>query len=109
MSTPIQIRVCQIDTCSEPVPASLSPQGICLLHYLDQAFTKVDTALALCQRGGTPDSSTLDWLLTQGDFAVSLLSKGGAQSSEQRGKLLELLLCLSNVRECLRARQGSTS
>ena len=103
-----QIRTCHIDTCSEVVPASLAPQGICLIHYLDLAFTRVDAALTFCQSGGTPDSSTLDWLLAQGDFAVTLLSKkDGARTSDQRGRLLELLLCLANVRECLRQRAGS--
>lgn len=108
MGTASQIRMCRIDTCSEPIPLPLSQQGVCLLHYLDRAFTKVDEALALCQRGGTPDAATLDWLLIQGDFAVGLLSKGTARSSEQRGRLLEFLLCLANVRECMRHRTNST-
>ena len=108
LPTSTQIRVCHIDACSEAVPASLTPQGICLIHYLEEAFTKVDTALTFCQSGGTPDSATLDWLLEQGDFAVALLSKkDGARTSDQRGRLLELLLCLANVRECLRQRAGS--
>ena len=109
MSTSSQIRVCRVDACSEPVPFGLAPQRVCLIHYLDQAFTKVDAALTLCQRGGTPDSPTLDWLLSQGDFAVGLLSNGNARSSEERGRLLELLLCLANVRECLRQRVGSSA
>lgn len=110
LPTSTQIRVCQIDACSEVVPIALAPQGICLIHYLEEAFTRVDAALTFCQSGGTPDSSTLDWLLLQGDFAVALLSKkDGVRSSDQRGRLLELLLCLANVRECLRQRAASNA
>jgi hypothetical protein len=108
--TSTQIRVCNIDACSQVVPASLAPQGVCLIHYLEEAFTKVDSALTFCQNGGTPDSSTLDWLLAQGDFAVALLSKkDGAPTSDERGRILELLLCLANVRECLRQRAASNA
>ena len=110
LPTSTQIRVCQIDACSEVVPIALAPQGICLIHYLEEAFTRVDSALTFCQSGGMPDSSTLDWLLLQGDFAVALLSKkDGVRSSDQRGRLLELLLCLANVRECLRQRAASNA
>ena len=96
-------RNCQIDACCKPVPMALAPQGVCLDHYLDEAFTRAAAALQICQQGNPLDPRTVDWLLAQGDFTVQLLSKASNMHSlQQRSRLLELLLCLTNVQEYLR-------
>jgi len=98
-----QTRACQAAACSAPVPPGLRQHGVCLSHYLDDAFTRVAQTLELCQIGQPLEPETVDWLIEQGDFAVRLLSGGGmAKSSEERAKLLELLLCLANVQEYVR-------
>jgi hypothetical protein len=95
-----QTRACQVGACSHRVPVTLAQQGVCLAHYLDNAFARVASALEMRRRGRSLDSSTLDWLQEQGDFTVQLLSKGGhAQNVAERSRLLELLLCLANVQE----------
>ena len=59
--------------------------------------------LELCQQSQFLSPETIDWLIEQGDLAVRLLSeKGMAKFSEERSKLLELLLCLANVQEYVR-------
>jgi hypothetical protein len=76
---------------------------VCLNHYLGDAFTRVAQTLELCQQGQPLDRETIDWLIEQGDLAVRLLSeKGMAKLSQDRAKLLELLLCLANVQEYVR-------
>ena len=96
-------RHCQIDACCKPVPTVLAQQGVCLDHYLDEAFTQTAAALRLCQQGQPLDPRTIDWLLAQGDFTVQLLAKSNnMQSLQQRSRVLELLLCLTNVHEYLR-------
>ena len=91
----------------ERVPQTLTQQGVCLGHYLDEAFTRVSRALELCRRGQPLDPAVLDWLLEQGDFTVRLLSRNDLmQSSEQRSRLLELLLCLANVQRVRAASCG---
>ena len=103
MSLSVSYRTCQIDACCQRVPANLAQQGVCLNHYLDEAFTRTAAALQLCQQGQPVDPGLLDWLLAQGDFAVQLLSKEShADSVEQRSRLLELLLCLTNIQEYVR-------
>lgn len=98
-----QPRTCQAAACSKPVPLCLSRQGVCLGHHLDAAFTRVAQALHTCQQGQPIDASTIDWMTEQGDLAVKLLSqKNVANYSEDRAKLLELLLCLANVQEYVR-------
>jgi len=54
-----QSRACQTAACSAPVPASLVRHGVCLSHYLDEAFTRVARTLQLCQQGQPLDSGTL--------------------------------------------------
>jgi hypothetical protein len=85
------------------VPAALAQYGVCLSHYLDDAFSQAAGALRTCQQGQPLDPRTVDWLLEQGDFTVQLLAKASTmQSLEQRSRMLELLLCLTNVHEYLR-------
>jgi hypothetical protein len=63
----------------------------------------VAQTLELCQQGQPLDSETIEWLIEQGDIAVRLLSGDGmAKLSDERTKLLELLLCLANVQEYVR-------
>jgi hypothetical protein len=76
---------------------------MCLSHYLEQAFTRVSKALESCGRGEALDTQTAAWLKAQGDLAVQMLASGGmTRTSEQRARLLDLLLCLANANECIR-------
>jgi hypothetical protein len=105
-----QSRACQTAACSALVPPSLIRHGVCLNHYLDDAFTRVSRTLELCQQGHPLDSSTLEWLTDQGDLAVRLLSQDGmTKVSSERVKLLDLLLCLANVQEYIRHHSISKS
>jgi hypothetical protein len=73
---------------------------------LDEVFTRISAVQERCRQSELPDSRTLTWLSQQGDLAVTLLSGGGPDSSEDRSRLLELLLCLANLHESLRRRQS---
>ena len=109
MAVLTQTRVCRVGACSAPVPIPLHRQGVCLTHHLDEIFTRVSAVQQRCQQGETPDSRTVHWLGQQGDLAVRLLSGDGTSSSEERTRLLELLLCLANLHECLRRRANKTA
>ena len=101
-----QLRVCRIGACSLAIPPELSRQGVCLTHYLDEAFTRISAVQERRRQGEWPDSRTLTWLTQQGDLAVTLLSGDAPESSEDRARLLELLLCLANLHESLRRPQS---
>jgi hypothetical protein len=101
-----QVRVCRIGACSSPIPAALSRQGVCLSHHLDEIFTRISAVEERCRQGELPDARTLSWLTQQGDLGVTLLSGDGPDSSEDRARLLELLLCLANLHESLRRTQS---
>ncbi len=82
---------------------ALAQEALCLDHYIEQAQTRLQAALELCQQCGPVDLHTLDWLLADADFILqSLAQNGGSYASSQRDKLLELLLRLSNLQEYLR-------
>lgn len=101
-----QTRVCRIGACSAPIPATLARQGTCLAHYLDEVFTRISAVEERCRQGKLPDGRTLNWLSQQGDLAVTLLSGDSPESSEDRTRLLELLLCLANLHEIMRGLQS---
>jgi hypothetical protein len=76
---------------------------MCLSHYLEQAFTRVSKALESCGRGEMLDPQTTAWLKSQGDFAVQMLASSGmTQTSDERARLLDLLLCLANANDLIR-------
>jgi hypothetical protein len=100
-----QVRVCRIGACSMAIPVTLARQGVCLAHYLDEVFTRISAVQERCRQNELPDSRTLSWLREQGDLAVTLLSGEGPESSEDRARLLELLLCLANLHESMRRPQ----
>ena len=96
-------RTCQVDACSQRVPAILARHSMCLSHYLDAAFTRTASALQICQQGHPIEPQVLDWLVEQGELAVQLLSREDEpHSQDERSRLLELLLCLTNIQEYVR-------
>jgi hypothetical protein len=108
VGTGTQTRTCQVGACSKRIPANLSLQGVCLSHYLEQAFTRVSRAVETCDRGESLDNLTAAWLKAQGDFAVQMLASGGmTQTSDERARLLDLLLCLANANELIREHSAS--
>jgi len=102
-----QVRACRVGACSTPIPPKLSRQGVCLSHHLDEVFTRISAVEERCRLGELPDAQTLSWLTQQGDLAVTVLSGDGPDSSEDRARLLELLLCLANLHESLRRQQST--
>lgn len=91
---------CRTTGCQREVVPSLQAHGVCLGHYLDMVYARMDSALDLCQRGAPVDPRAFEWLLSQGDFAARALQKGGeATDLVERTRLLELLLCLANLHE----------
>ncbi len=94
---------CQVSGCQESVPPALVQESLCLDHYIEQAFARLQGAVELCRQGQPVDPRTVDWLLGDADFAVQSLSqKDNTHTRAQHNKLLELLLCLANLQEYLR-------
>jgi hypothetical protein len=101
MATPS--RTCSALKCKSEVPESLASQRLCVDHYLEHAFQKLDLETEHSRRGQDVDQETLDWLLVQVDYIVETVSaESGALDSEQHAKLLELLLAIANLNEYTR-------
>ena len=97
------VSQCRTEGCTESVLPALSAEGVCLDHYLERVFLRLGIAMEMCQQGRPVESQSLDWLFSQGEFAAgTLASKDSGASSLQRTKLLEVLLCLSNLNEYVR-------
>jgi hypothetical protein len=96
-------NTCRVGACSGSIPAPLARRGVCLAHYLDEAFTRATRAMRDCQTGQATEPRLVEWLLAQGDCAVQLLADGSnSYSGETRDRLLELIVCLNNIQEYVR-------
>ncbi|MCL6566889.1 MAG: hypothetical protein K6U09_10760 [Acidobacteriia bacterium] len=94
---------CRITGCEQRVRPALAAQMLCLDHFFEYTYTKALATLELCQQGRAVDWDSLEWLFTIADFSIRMLAQNAhALSPAQRDKTLELLLCLSNIREYVR-------
>lgn len=98
MATPS--RMCSAPGCKVEVLASLKSQGLCLEHYIEQTFRKLDLVTDYSRSGQSVDSSTLEWLVAQVDCIVETVgSVNTAVDPERHSRLLELLLAMANLHE----------
>jgi hypothetical protein len=82
---------------------ALAREVFCLDHYIERAYARLQATRELCQKCRPVSPSTLDALLADADFVMQALSQNGnTYAPPQRDKLLELLLCLTNLQEYLR-------
>jgi hypothetical protein len=94
---------CRAAQCQAAVPPTLVQESLCLEHYLEQGQQRVHESLTICRDGRALDPRMIDWLFTGAEFAVQTLALGApSQTAEQRERLLELLLSLTNLQEYLR-------
>jgi hypothetical protein len=91
---------CRVAGCVKQVFPTLLGEGVCIDHYLERVYLQMGMAMEMCQQGRPVESGTFDWLLSQGEFAAATLAnKNSGASSMHRTRLLEVLLCLSNLNE----------
>lgn len=94
---------CRIGGCLERVPGALLAESLCLNHFVEHTFAQAQSTLELCRQGGPLDWQGLEWLFTIAEFTIRMMAQNpGVLSEEHRDRTLELLLCLSNIREYLR-------
>lgn len=101
MAAPVAGR-CRRIRCTNPIPAALAVQRLCLHHFLDEAFVRADHTLGLCRDGCAINASELEWLLADALAIVNNLDDRAAASNsnpELRDRMLELLLILANLQE----------
>ncbi|HKW89680.1 MAG TPA: hypothetical protein VJN21_13110 [Candidatus Acidoferrales bacterium] len=78
----------------------LASQGFCLDHFVELVVRRADQVRKQCLQSQPVDEKTLDWLLADARDTVQALSNGGYSGDAADGeKILELLLCLANLRD----------
>jgi hypothetical protein len=101
MATPS--RTCSALGCELETPVSLRVQGLCLDHYIDEAFQKLDLATDQSRYGEGFDQNNFEWLLEQVDHIVEALGEEAiVLDPVKHSKLLELLLGIANLNEYVR-------
>jgi hypothetical protein len=89
--------------CEHVVLPAVAPELLCLNHFLEHSLARAEQALELCQLSQPLDQATLHWLLSDARHtAQALASEASRQDAAQQEKILDLLLCLSNLEEYVR-------
>ncbi|HEV2287750.1 MAG TPA: hypothetical protein VGR81_02225 [Candidatus Acidoferrales bacterium] len=96
-------RHCHIEGCGREVPKALARETLCLDHFADMVIAQTDAVRAKCLGAEPIDEAMLEWLLSDAPHKVQALA-GGESGSEARNneRILELLLCLSNLHNYIR-------
>ena len=96
------IRTCHFADCKTEVPEGFGDGSLCLQHYVAEATFKLETAKNRFSSGLGVDGESMDWLLAQVDFVVETIGNENLILDDfQRSELLELLLGVANLNECI--------
>lgn len=96
------IRTCGFPDCKTEVPEGFGDGSLCLQHYVAEATLKLETAKNRFSSGLGVDGESMDWLLAQVDFIVETIGNEDLVLDDfQRSELLELLLGIANLNECI--------
>jgi hypothetical protein len=96
------IHTCRSQDCHAEVPEAFGDGTICLQHYVAEATYRLETAKNRFGSGLGVDGEALDWLLAQVDFVVETIGSDNLTLDDfQRSELLELLLGVANLNECI--------
>jgi hypothetical protein len=94
------LPVCRIPGCGCGVALVIAEEGLCVTHFLDQAFDHASAGLAFSQQSLPLDASTLACLLDDAHLAAQLLTEPGVPLEiALRERILEFLLCVANLHE----------
>lgn len=93
---------CRKTGCMNLIPVALAGEQLCLDHFLDEAFSRADYALARCREGRITSPKEIEQLLSDALAVVNNLEEQAADPNpQQRERMLDLLLILANVHECV--------
>jgi len=96
------IRTCRSQDCHSEAPEAFGDASLCLEHYVAEATQRLNAAKDSFGTGQGVDGETLDWLLAQVDLVVETIGDETLTlDEEQRSKLLEILLGIANLNECI--------
>jgi hypothetical protein len=78
----------------------IAGEGLCVTHFLDQAFDHAGAALAFSRRSLPLDEGMLDCLLDDAHQAAQLLTvPADPPETASRERILEFLLYVANLHE----------
>lgn len=98
-------RICRHEECKLPVAPGLERTELCIDHYFETAFQSLREVSEGIHRVQDADQNTVDWLFAQVDVVVEYLAQDkGRLDTNQRTRLLELLLGVVNLHEYMRHR-----
>jgi len=94
------LRACRFAGCTFEATNLKAGDLFCLDHFLEKMFASASQAFERCRQGQPIDPQELQKLLDDARVvSQTLIGNPEHSAPAQRDKLLELLLCLSNLQE----------
>jgi hypothetical protein len=94
------LGTCRRAPCARSIPTALASEQLCLDHFLDEALVRTNDIFNRCREHTGITSAELEWLLSDALLIVKNLEEGAGEGvSEQRERMLDLLLMLANLHE----------
>jgi hypothetical protein len=98
MSTMV-LGTCRRARCANAIPPALVSEQLCLVHFLDEASVRANHTLDRCREGRALDRADVEWMLTDALAIVKNLEEPEVANSDQRERMLDMLLILANLHE----------
>lgn len=93
---------CRKGGCTKEIPSGLSAEQLCLDHFLDEAFVRIEESFQACQNGRALKPEVLEWVLSDALAVIKNLEESAdTPDPDQRDRMLELLLVIANLHEYL--------
>jgi hypothetical protein len=93
---------CRKGGCTSQIPSGLSTEQLCLDHFLDEAFARIEESFQACQNGRALKPEILEWVLSDALAVIKNLEESAdTPDPNQRDRMLELLLVIANLHEYL--------
>lgn len=93
-------RPCHMAGCNAEILPVLAGDDVCLDHFVEMVVAKAEQVRGSCVESKPVDQKTLDWLLGDARHIAQTLS--ASPPERWNAQILELLLCLANLREYVR-------
>lgn len=97
-------EICSSKGCKASIPARLSAEGMCILHYtlhIENECAEMRRETALGKTNHDRQVELMKKIIVRGEILVAVATSGFPMSDEIKARILSTLLTLMNCRESM--------
>ncbi len=97
-------EICSSKGCKAPIPAGLSAERMCILHYtlhIENECAEMRRETALGKTNHERQVELMKKIVVRGEILVAVATSGFPMSDEIKARILSTLLTLMNCRESM--------